>query len=202
MPKPLQFWFELASTYTYPAALRIERLARAASVAVEYEPFLLGPIFAKQGWDTSPFNIYEAKGRYMWRDLARICEHEGLPFRRPSVFPRNGLTAARVALLGSREAWGPAFVRAVYSASFADDADIGSPEVISSVLSSLGLPAQELLERAAAPDTKARLRERTETAERLGIFGSPTFVVDGELFWGNDRLEQALDWARRAPSPL
>jgi 2-hydroxychromene-2-carboxylate isomerase len=198
MTRPLQFWFEFASTYSYPAALRIERLAKAASVTVEYAPFLLGPIFAKQGWNTSPFNIYEAKGRYMWRDLARICEREGVALRRPSVFPRNGLTAARVAVLGAREAWGPAFVRAVYTASFAEDADIASADVIAGILGTLGLPARELLERAARPDAKAELRARTEEAERLGIFGSPSFVVDGELFWGNDRLEQALEWARRS----
>src|SRR5688500_3568936 len=106
----LQFWFEFASTYSYPAAMRIEALASAAGVEVEYRPFLLGPIFASQGWIDSPFNIYPAKGRYMWRDLERICAARGLPLRRPTQFPRGSVLAARVALIGAGEGWGGAFI--------------------------------------------------------------------------------------------
>ncbi|MES1155659.1 MAG: DsbA family protein, partial [Pseudorhodoplanes sp.] len=98
MPAPsLDFWFEFASTYSYPAAMRIRALADAAGVAIRWRPFLLGPIFKAQGWDNSPFNIYEMKGRYMWRDLERTCADLGLPFRRPDPFPQSGLVAARVA---------------------------------------------------------------------------------------------------------
>jgi len=93
----LQFWFEFASTYSYPAAWRIGSLTAASGVAVEWRPFLLGPIFHAQGWDDSPFNIYPAKGRYMWRDLERLCALQGIAWQRPSRFPRNGLLAARVA---------------------------------------------------------------------------------------------------------
>ena len=193
----LEVWFEFASTYSYPALLRIEARANEAGVALEYKPFLLGPIFGSQGWNDSPFNIYEAKGKYMWRDLARICEAEGIPLRRPSVFPRNGLLAARVAYGGAQEAWVPGFVRAVYSANFAEDRDISSLEVVEEILRSLGPDAAARLARATSPEVKAGLREQTETARRRGIFGAPTFCVGGELFWGNDRLEQALAWAVR-----
>ena len=83
MPGPvLDFWFDFASTYSYPAAARIGPLAAEAGVEVRFRPFLLGPIFKAQGWDTSPFNLYPAKGRNMWRDLERVCEDAGLPFRR------------------------------------------------------------------------------------------------------------------------
>ena len=194
--RPLQFWFEFASTYSYLAAMRIEPLAAAAGVSVELRPFLLGPIFAAQGWNDSPFNLYEAKGRYMWRDLERLCERYGLPFRRPSVFPRSGLTAARVALAFADAGWALPFVRAVYTANFAEDRDIGRKEVIAELLESLGEDARSVLERAAAPEIKARLREQTEAAQAAGIFGAPSFVVDGELFWGDDRLEQALAFRR------
>ena len=91
----LDFFFEFASTYSYPAAMRIGDVARSAGVTVRWRPFLLGPIFKTQGLDTSPFNIYTTKGRYMWRDLERTCEHLGLPFRRPEPSPQNGLLAAR-----------------------------------------------------------------------------------------------------------
>jgi len=101
----LDFWFDFASTYSYPAAMRIGALADTAGVVVNFRPFLLGPAFKAQGWTTSPFNLYPAKGGYMWRDLERICADLALPFRRPDPFPQNSLIAARIALLGLREPW-------------------------------------------------------------------------------------------------
>jgi 2-hydroxychromene-2-carboxylate isomerase len=196
----IEVWFEFASSYSYPALMRIEPLARAAGVALEYKPFLLGPIFSAQGWNTSPFNLYEAKGRYMWRDLARICEREGLPLQRPSVFPRNGLLAARVAFAHAGRDWLPRFVRGVYSANFARDQDIADPEVIAAILAELGQDASAVLEIASSLETKAGLRAQTEAARDHGIFGAPSFIARGELFWGNDRLEEALAFAKRAPS--
>lgn len=192
----LEFFFEFASTYSYPAAARIETLAGRDGVAVRWRPFLLGPIFAAQGWNDSPFNLYPAKGRYMWRDLERICDAQGLALRRPSVFPRNGLLAARVACHVQDEPWVPSLVRALYHASFALDRDISDAEVIGEILDRLGQPSR-LLEAAQSTAAKARLRAQTERAASLGVFGAPTFVAGGELFWGNDRLEQALAWAKR-----
>lgn len=193
----IDFWFEFGSTYSYPAAMRIEALAAQRGVAVAWRAFLLGPIFGAQGWKDSPFNIYEAKGRYMWRDLERICAEEDLPFRRPTDFPRNGLLAARVACRFAEEAWLPAFVRNVYSANFAEDLDIAAPETVAGCIASAGGDPDAALEEARAPRSKDALRVQTEEATRLGIFGAPSFVAGGELFWGNDRLEQALAWAHR-----
>ena len=192
----LTFWYELASTYSYPAAFRIERAAAAAGVRVLWRPFLLGPIFRDQGMDTSPFITYPAKGRYMWRDVARLCAAEGVPWRQPREMPRNSLHAARIALLGQDQAWGPAFSRAVYRANFADDADIADPEVLAGLLTGLDLPAAELIARAREPATKDRLKAQTAEAAARGIFGSPSYTVGAELFWGGDRLDQALNWAR------
>jgi 2-hydroxychromene-2-carboxylate isomerase len=192
----LQFWFEFASSYSYPAASRIERLAFAVGAPVEWKPFLLGPIFQSQGWTDSPFNLYPTKGRYMWRDLERLCEREGLPLRRPSRFPRNGLLAARVACLGSAERWCAEFTRHVYRANFAEDLEISDPAIIASILEAVGAPAAEILDRAQGAQNKERLRRQTEEAVRLGIFGAPSFVIGDELFWGNDRLEQAIEWWR------
>jgi 2-hydroxychromene-2-carboxylate isomerase len=194
--RSVEFWFEFASTYSYPAALRIEELAREAGVALVWRAFLLGPIFKAQGWSDSPFNLYAAKGRYMWRDLERTCDSLGLPFRRPSQFPRNGLLAARIACAFQGAPWLPEFVRQVYLANFAHDRDISDPALIDSILQGLGPPEGA---RAGADSTegKAKLRAQTERAQALGIFGAPTIVVDSELFWGNDRLEDALAWARK-----
>jgi len=191
----LDFWFEFASTYSYPSAIRIEALAKSEGVSVAWRPFLLGPIFREQGWDDSPFNLYPAKGRYMWRDLERICTQQNLVLRRPSAFPRNGLLAARLACCFSSEPWLPEFVRRVYLANFAEDRDISDPRVLESILQALAQPASRLAE-GQSPEAKARLRSETEQAVSLGIFGAPSFVVGGELFWGNDRLEPALSWAK------
>ncbi len=199
MPKPvLEMWFDFASTYSYPAAARVQEVAAAAGVEVAYRPFSLGPIFQKQGWNDSPFNLYPAKGAYMWRDLERTCASLGIPFRRPSVFPRNGLLAARVAVSNAHEPWCGAFVRAVYQANFADDRDIASADVVAGVLDALGLPGKAVLAKAESAEQRPLLRRQTEHAMELGIFGAPTFAVGAELFWGNDRLEQAALWARRA----
>jgi 2-hydroxychromene-2-carboxylate isomerase len=190
----LEFWFEFASTYSYPAAFRIERLASSAGVPVEWRPFLLGPIFQSQGWKDSPFNLYPLKGRYMWRDLERLCTHEGLPLRRPSQFPRNGLLAARVACLASMEPWCVNFTRRIFHANFAEDLDISDPAVVASILETVGVSPGEILARAQSVENKDRLRRQTEEATRRGIFGAPSFVLGDELFWGNDRLEQAIEW--------
>ncbi len=189
-----EFWFEFASTYSYPAALRVEGVARARGVAVTWRSFLLGPIFRDQGWNDSPFNLYPAKGRYMWRDLERTCAELGFPFRRPSRFPRPSLLATRVACGFASEPWLPEFVRSVYRANFTEDRDVAEPAVVRACLDSLDLPGAELIDEAQSPEGKAALRARTERAVALGIFGAPSFLAGGELFWGNDRLEAALAW--------
>lgn len=188
----LHFWFDFASTYSYPAAVRIERLAQELGVPLSWNAFLLSRIFRAQGWNDSPFNLYPVKGRYMWRDLERICEAEDLPFRRPSHFPRNGLLAARIACRFATEDWTPAFVRAVYHANFAEDQDISNRQVIAACLRSVGQDSQTVLDAAGSGDAKTMLRSQTERAVKLDIFGAPSFVADKELFWGNDRLEAAL----------
>ena len=195
--KTVEFWFEFASTYSYPAAMRVEDVARAAGVPVTWHPFRLGPIFTAQGWNDSPFNIYPAKGRYMWRDLERICDALGVPMRRPTQFPRNSLLPARVACWFQNEPWAPELVRQIYRANFAQDRDISDPAVVESALAAVGQPGS-LLAAAESPDAKAKLRAETERAQALGIFGAPAFVVDTELFWGNDRLEAAVAWACRS----
>jgi 2-hydroxychromene-2-carboxylate isomerase len=194
----LDFWFDFASTYSYLAAARIRPLAAAAKVQVRFRPFLLGPIFKAQGWDTSPFNLYEAKGRYMWRDVERFAAELSLPFRRPDPFPQNSLLPARVALFGLTQGWGEDFSVAVYHAQFVEDGRIDEPRTLAEILSRLNVDADAALEAAQSDDIKSRLRAEVEAAQHLGVFGAPSFTTgDGELFWGNDRLERALLWARR-----
>lgn len=191
-----EFWFDFASTYSYPAAMRVEALTRAQGVEVHWKPFLLGPIFQAQGWNDSPFNLYPAKGRYMWRDMQRICTELNVPLRRPSQFPRNGILASRVACCFEGEPWVPDFIRAVYRANFADDLDMSSADVVIRCLDALGKKGEESIAVALLPDNKDKLRRQTEVALAKGIFGAPTFIAEDEVFWGNDRLETAIDWYR------
>lgn len=195
----IEFWFEFASTYSYPAAMRLEDVARLHGVNVVWRPFLLGPIFREQGWADSPFNLYPAKGRYMWRDLARICADQCIPFNRPSSFPRNGLLAARVACVGETGPWLPEFVRRIYTANFSLDLDIADPRVVIECLRNLVDDEEAVLAAADDEAIKSTLRANTERAIQAGIFGAPSFIVGGELFWGNDRLEAALGWCGPKP---
>jgi len=203
LPKTLmakiEFWYEFASTYSYPTAMRIERLAAEAGVALRWRPFLLGPIFQTLGWNDSPFNIYAAKGRYMWRDLERVCAAEGLPLKLPPFrFPQNGLKAARLALIGEKAGWTPAFTGAVFTANYAEQKDISEDETLAAILTALGVDAAGVFAAANAPENKAALKQQTEEAAARGLFGAPSLTVGDELFWGNDRLEAALLWAKSA----
>ncbi len=193
----LDFWYDFASTYSYLSAMRIEQMAAEAGVDVRWRPFLLGPIFAAQGWNNSPFNLFPAKGKYMWRDLERRCRKHGLPLRRPAPFPQNSLSCARVALAGREAGWTPAFSRSCFNIQFGEGRSIQEEPVVVEALRAAGVDAQGALTLSKSEDVKGRLKAETELAKSLGIFGAPAFVTqDGELFWGDDRLEDAIDWVR------
>jgi len=193
----MQFWFDFASTYSYVAALRVADECAGAGVELEYKPFLLGPIFTQLlGIKDSPFNVEPIRGRYMWRDLERLCEKHRLPWRRPTVFPRNSLLAARVACCAGTAI--STLTRAIFGANFADDRYIADPAVLREIIDSSGADGRRLVDLAQTPEVKAQLRANTAEAQRLGIFGAPDFVADGELFFGQDRLEDAIAWAQRS----
>jgi 2-hydroxychromene-2-carboxylate isomerase len=199
--KSVEFWFDPASTYSYLAAARIDGVAaNYPGVEVAWRPLLLGPIFKAQGLDNSPFRIFPAKGRNMWRDMERQAKRLAIPLRVPDAdameaFPANSLLAARVSVVALAHPWGHDFVRAVYAAQFGDWLNISDPAVIGGVLQSLGRDAGEILAQAQSDPVKAQLRENTERAQALGVFGAPSFTIGEELFWGNDRIEQALEFA-------
>ena len=197
MPR-LDFWYEFASTYSYLAAMRIEPMAKAAGVELAWRPFLLGPIFKAQGMETSPFNLYPLKGKYMWRDMERWCELLKLPkFTPPKSFPAHALLASRVALALDAAAR-PDFTRAVYRAEFAEGKDIADPATMHEILKKLGRDPAATMAKSGEQPVNDKLRANTDEAAKRGIFGAPNFVAaDGELFWGNDRLEQALAWAAK-----
>jgi len=197
MKPSLIFWYEFASAYSWLAVERIEALAAQTGIHVVWRPFLLGPIFAGQGWTNSPFNLFPAKGRNMWRDMERHCASMGLPpIVRPNPFPQNSLLAARVAT-ALPEAVRPPFSRAVFRAQFVKGRSISDRAVLAMILSDIGEAPADALAAAEDAETKRALRQATDEAQSLGIYGAPSFTTESdELFWGNDRLEQAIAWAK------
>jgi len=190
---PMEFWFDFGSNYSYLSAMRIEALARERKVEVAWKPFLLGVVFKALGWQSSPFVLQKLKGDYTWRDMARLCDKYGLPWRQPTTFPRTALLPMRVALIGADQGWLAPFARRMMTMNFAEDRDIDNLDAVGEALKELDLDARAIV--ALADENKLRLRRQTEQAQALGLFGAPSFVCDGEVFWGNDRLDDALAWA-------
>lgn len=194
----IEFWFEFGSNYSYLSVMRIEEEARRHGVRIAWKPFLLGPIFRALGMENSPFVLQKEKGAYVQQDMARLCRKYGLaPWVKPSVFPRLGVLPLRIALLGVDEPWIGAFCRKVMELNFVRDQDINQPEQLVPIVAELGLSALSLTERAQSEPIKTRLRDQTEQARAKGIFGAPTFFVGTEMFWGNDRLDDALLFAAK-----
>jgi 2-hydroxychromene-2-carboxylate isomerase len=192
-PPEIEFWFEFGSNYSYLSAMRIEDEARKRNVRIVWKPFLLGPIL--QSFGAHPFR-QEQKGTYVHSDMARLCRKYGLsPWVKPSVFPRLGVLPLRIALLASDQPWMAAFCRKVMEQNFVRDQDINQPGSIAPILAGLGLPAEDILNQAQSEPVKTGLRTQTEMARDKGIFGAPTFFVGNEMFWGNDRLDDALLFA-------
>src|ERR1700686_3766521 len=149
-----EFWYEFATTYSYPAALRVAALADERGVSLVWRPFLLGPIFFAQGWRDSPFNIYPAKGRYMRRDLERTCGAMGVPLKRPEPFPQPSLLAARVALALDGDARSD-FSRRVFVAEFGQGLPIGDRATLGALLTACDVDPAAALERAEWEGDKA-----------------------------------------------
>jgi len=186
--KSIEFWFDFGSNYSYLSVMRVVR----NGIDVVWRPFLLGPIFQSFGWNNSPFVLQKEKGEYTWRDMARQCAKYGIPWRMPTEFPRLGVLPLRIMLVAEGQPWAGEFARRVMLRNFHLDQEIQSKDAMTSILFDLGLPAAEIIAAATSDATKARLREQTETAKTRKIFGAPTFFARGEMFWGNDRLDDAL----------
>ncbi|MEM6849760.1 MAG: 2-hydroxychromene-2-carboxylate isomerase [Pseudomonadota bacterium] len=191
----LTFWYDFTSTYSYLAAMRMEDEAARSGVEVVWRPLILGPIFAEAGFKTSPNIIDPAKARYMWRDLARRAEGRGLPFRVPADFPMRSINAARAALAVS-DAERPGLSRAIFERGFGEGRDINDPAVLAEAVAAAGHDPAAIMDRIGAPEVKEALRSAVSEARGQGVFGAPAFICpDGELFWGDDRLADALEWA-------
>ncbi|HUI34340.1 MAG TPA: DsbA family protein, partial [Stellaceae bacterium] len=148
--------------------------------------------------DNIPFRTKPVKAAYMWRDIERRAEMYGLPARVPAPYPLAQWDAAnRVAVLGAAEGWVKDYARATYRRWFQEGLEPGSDPNLSDSLLEIGQDPSRVTAAAATAEIGAAYEAATDDARRLGIFGSPTFVVDQDLFWGDDRLDDAIAWHDR-----
>ncbi len=187
----IQFYYDIASPYSYVAAARIERVAADAGVSVRWVPFLLGGVFRSVG-NTMPAAV-PARGAYLLTDLNRWAKRDGIEFKFSSSFPHNSLLCMRALTAAPAELLIP-LSQALFRAAWVEDKDISDPAIVTEVLGEYA----HLVEAASNPETKAALIQTTSEAVDLGAFGAPTFVVNEEIYWGNDRLEMAIEAARGA----
>lgn len=189
MGKTVEFFFDVGSPAAYLAFQRLPALCEAAGATLHWRPMLLGGVFQATG-NQSPVNI-PAKGAYIFTDLQRFARRHDIPFRRNPHFPINTLTLMRMATgLQLRE---PQrflrYVDAVYRAIWADGLDMNDPVVVAGVLRQAGFEPEALLALAGDAQVKQQLKDDTQEAVARGVFGAPTFFVDGEMYWGQDRLD-------------
>jgi 2-hydroxychromene-2-carboxylate isomerase len=192
----IDFWFTMGSTYSYLSVARLAEVERATGTRFQWRPFHLLVIL--QEMKHVPFADKPAKSAYMWRDLERRATMYGIPAKLPAPYPaKQSVVANLVATVGMREGWGPDFVREAYRRWMQLGQETGSEPNLSESLRAIGQDAVRVLALASGEEAKAALTAETDAARALGIFGSPTFTVGRELFWGDDRLEDAVSWARQ-----
>ncbi len=196
MNSQLDFFFYFGSTYTYLSVMRIEEAAEKAGVAIRWRPFNVRDIMVEM--DNIPFRTKPMKLQYMWRDLERRAKRYGLRFVEPPTYPVDLDTlAGRVGFIAAEQAWCADYAKASYQSWFLENKPLGAEECLRDILTSLGQDPNDIIKLANNDETRRKYEEETAKARSLGIFGSPTFVVDSEIFWGDDRLEDALDWCQQ-----
>jgi len=195
MQERLDFFCFLGSTYTYLAVNRAEAVAARENVALTWRPFSVRSIMIEQ--NNRPFVGKPVKLAYMWRDVERRARRYGIPFASIPNYPNDADELAnRVATLAALEGWCPQFAKAAYAEWFIGNRDPGSVECLSPVLQKMNKSPREIIERANSQEIHDKYASETELARSMGIFGSPTFACGTEIFWGDDRLEDAIDWCK------
>lgn len=197
MSDPIDFYFDFSSPYGYFASAKIDALAERFGRACHWKPILLGPAFKASG--NQRLIDQPLKGAYSRHDWERMARFMDVPYRFPEPFPVASLAAARAFwwLDGQDPARAKDFARAIFAAYFAEGRDIGRAEVVVAVAAALGIDADALGAAVEDPVWKDRLKAETAAAIERGVFGSPFIIVDGEAFWGADRLWMVKKWLER-----
>lgn len=190
----IDFWYSIGSTYSYLSVMRLRDIERHSGVEFQWRPFNVRHVMIEQ--NNIPFKDKPVKTAYMWRDIERRSQIYGLEPRIPAPYPLPGLVLAnQIAVLGTEEGWVEDYTRATYRRWFEVGQPAGEEPNISESLIEIGQDPTRVLETAQSERITSALAESTAEAMKLGVFGSPAFVVSGEVFWGDDRLEDAIRWA-------
>jgi len=194
MPNPVEFYFDFSSPYGYIASEKIDALAAKYGREVTWRPFLLGVAFKTTGG--VPVPTIPLKGAYHLRDIIRTTKYYSVPYRHPTVFPISSVSPSRAFywLDAQDPKRARSLAKALYRAYFVDDVDISSADNTVAVCAKFGLKADEVRAGIADRGIKDRTRIEVDKAIARGAFGSPYIVVDGEPFWGSDRLDQIDKW--------
>ncbi len=197
----IDFWVSVGSAYSYLAVSRLKSVEAAHGVAFRWRPFSVRAIMIEQ--DAIPFAETPVKLAYMWRDIERRARGYGLAPRLPAPYPLKEFDLAnKIAVLAESEGWCADYVRAAYRRWFELGQEPGVEPGLGDGLRELGRDPARIVASAQTGRIEERYKRDTEEARALGVFGSPTFVVDGEVFWGDDRLEDAVSWLKvKAPPP-
>lgn len=187
MQKLIEFFWDPTSTYSYLAATQIEQVAKDHGARVQWRPFLLGKVFEATG-NKAPVMV-PAKGRYLFKDASLWAKHYGVPFSMPSKFPINSVLACRAVLAAAETGADVALSLAILDAYWVKNQDISDGEVIRQIADDIGLDGAQILVETQNPAVKEALKVNTESAIARGAFGAPTFYVDQQMFFGNDRLQ-------------
>jgi len=190
----IEFFYDYVSVYSYLANSQLRTLGASEIV---YRPMFLGGVMQATG-NRPPASV-EAKGRYLALDVERWARRYGLPFATNPVFPLNTINALRVAVAAQRRGELADVHQALFDAAWVHQVNIGEPEELFRIVRKAGLPAEEYAELVGRQDIKDELRANTEEAVRRGVFGAPTFFVDGQMFFGNDRLDQVREALKTPP---
>jgi 2-hydroxychromene-2-carboxylate isomerase len=193
----IDFWVSIGSTYSYLSVMRLHAVAGESGVAFRWRPFSVRAIMIEQ--KNIPFMGKPVKLAYMWRDIGRRARARGLEPRLPAPYPLQEFDLAnRVAIVGEGEGWCSDYVCAADRHWFHSAHEPGSEPGLSDSLREIGQDPARVVETAKSEEIAERYRLATEEAKSLGVFGSPTFVVDGEVFWGDDRVDDAIRWRKHS----
>ena len=193
--KEINFWFSIGSTYTYLSVNRISEVAKRENLSINWRPFSVRKIMMDM--DNIPFTppSKKVKSDYMWRDIERRAKFYGFDAKVPAPYPLSQFDLAnQIAILGMLEGWGVDYVYKTYQRWFQQGKEPATEPNLTEIFEELDLDHDETIKKANEDKIKDQYIQNTETAYKNGVFGSPSFIYEGEVFWGDDRLEDCIKW--------
>ena len=193
--KEINFWFSIGSTYTYLSVNRISEVAKRENLSINWRPFSVRKIMMDM--DNIPFTppSKKVKSDYMWRDIERRAKFYGFEAKVPAPYPLSQFDLAnQIAILGMLEGWGVDYVYKTYQRWFQQGKEPATEPNLTEIFDELDLDHDETIKKANEDKIKDQYLQNTETAYKNGVFGSPSFIYEGEVFWGDDRLEDCIKW--------